>query len=325
MIRAPEERMFFLIGRGRSGTTLLQGILDAHPSVSVAPEALFIMNLARGYRGGRTRGFARDVFLEERMRRWAVTREDVEQRLLALPGDASFARRCAEVYEAQADATQKEPGRLLGDKNPHYALFIDELLELFPHAKFVHLVRDYRDNVLSYRNVPFDSSNIAALAYRWKHYNARVIAAAQRSPERFHRVRFEDLVDDPAATLSAVCDFLGVEWDEQYLQSGRKHERDVPKWHRHLAKPIDANLAGRWQNSFSANEVAVMDRICQPLGSALGYAPASKETRLGLAARAGAAYGWSVTRLECLLFRFPLFPRALIIKAYRRMTGNVIR
>lgn len=320
----PDERMFFLIGRGRSGTTLLQGILDAHPSVSVAPEALFIMNLALAYRGGRTKGFTRDVFLEERMRRWAVKREDIEQRQLALPSDASFARRCAEVYEAQADAAKKDVGRLLGDKNPHYALFVDELMELFPRAKFVHLVRDYRDNVLSYRNVPFDLSNVAALADRWNDYNARIVAAAKRSPGRFHRVRFEDLVADPASTLRDICGFLGVAWDEKYLERNR-NDREVPEWHRHLAKPIDANLAGRWQNSFSPKQVAIMDRICQPLGRELGYEAASPATRLGLAARAGAAYGSAVTQLERLLFRFPLFLRAGIIKVYRRQTGNVIR
>jgi hypothetical protein len=321
--------MFFVVGRGRSGTTLLKALLDAHPSISVAPEALFIMNVARAYRTGswnerRVRRFSRDVFLEDRMRRWGVTREELERRWLALPPDATFARRCAEVYEAHADRNGKRAGRLLGDKNPHYGLFAHELAEIFPRARFVHLVRDYRDNVLSYRNVPFDLSNNAALAYRWKHYNSMVMEAARRHPDRFHRISFEELVTAPATTLDRLCRFLGVESAEASLPDARSETSDVPPWHRHLGGPIDAGLAGRWQQELSAREVATIERICQPLGAHLGYAPASSPMH-GTPALFGVASGWAVTALEKVLFRFPIALRVLVIRSYRRATGNVIR
>jgi hypothetical protein len=321
-IGSPDERMFFLVGRGRSGTTLLQTILNAHPAVSVAPEALFVMNLVRKYRDQwRIENFGDEVFLEARMRRWKLDRDALDARWGALPDDAGFARACAEVYEEYADEAHKELYRLLGDKNPHYALFTETLGELFPSAKFVYVVRDYRDNILSYQNVPFDLSSPGALAYRWVHYNNAVLKAAVRWPERFHQLRFEDLVHEPVATIDALCAFLGIEPAEVMFTT---HESDTlgVEWHRHLNRPIDPQLAGQWRDGLDPKTVEIADRICQPLGARFGYLP---ETPARRRAYAGVALGWAVTTLERSLFRFPVALQALVIRTYRRLTGNVIR
>lgn len=326
---APQDRMFFIVGRGRSGTTLLRAILDAHPAISVAPEGLFILYLYRGYRGREltdrtTRDFAEQVFLEARMRRWKLDPQELGTRLASIADERTFARLCAEVYEAWADASGKAGQRLLGDKNPHYALFTEELAQLFPAARFVHVVRDYRDNLLSYRNVPFDVASPAALAYRWREYNVAILRAARRWPERFHRLRYEDLVAGPAPTLAALCDFLGVAPDHAVLRGHKRENGPELDWHRHVRLPIDAELAGQWRLRMPPDQIRLADRICQPLGSELGYAPAGP---LGAAWRdaPGMALGWAITRLERLVFRFPVSLQAMIINSYRRLTGNVIR
>lgn len=328
-VPSPEERLWFLVGRGRSGTELLRSILDAHSGISVAPEALFVLILARAYGRGtwderRVRRFGRDLFLFDRMRLWDVTRENLEKTWSALPPDAGFARRCAAVYEAHAAAHGKSEGCLLGDKNPTFSLFVDELMDLFPRAKFVHVVRDYRDNVLSHRNVPFDLNSIPALAYRWKRYNEAILAAAARAPERFHRVRYEDLVRSPIPVIEGLCDFLGVQSEEATLQAREREDASAPSWHPHRSRPIDADRAGRWQRGFSPKEIATIDRICQPLGEECGYAPAAADA-LRSGWRRGVALGWAVTQSERLLFRFPVAAQALILGAYRHFTGSAVR
>lgn len=324
-----EDRMFFLVGRGRSGTTLLKSILDAHPSLSVAPEGLFVMNLWRSYRRGawtpeRIRRFAQHLFLERRMRRWSIDRDELEERLLLI-GDPSFARLCAEVYETHADQTGKAPGRLLGDKNPHYALFVRELRAVFPRARFVHVVRDYRDNVASYLNVPFDVKSPAALAHRWIRYNAAILDAATETPGQFHRLRFEDLVTAPGPTLQALCDFLGVELHPAMLDSREAGNVQGLDWHRNVGKPIDPALAGQWRTTLTPTQVATADRICQQFAATFAYEPAETAGAKASHVAAGAAIGWGVTALERQVFKLPISVQALVINTYRRLTGNVIR
>lgn len=323
---SPQHRMVFIVGRGRSGTTLLRSVLNSHPRISVAPEALFILYLLRGFREGpwtgrRVRRFAEQLFLERRMRRWRLDRAELTERLASID-EPSFSRLSAEVYEAYADAAGKTPGRLLGDKNPLFALFTDELAEIFPDARFVHIVRDYRDNVLSYQNVPFDLSSPPGLAYRWREYNVSILRTARRLPDRFHRLRFEDLIAEPRPALDRLFAFLGLpseEWEP------RKDETspDVA-WHRNLDRPIDAGVAQQWERSMPAKTVQLLDRICQPVGKELGYAPAGVDGPAE-SGRAGMAVGWAMTRLERLLFHFPVRLQAAVVDSYRRLTGNVIR
>jgi hypothetical protein len=325
----PRERMFFLLGRGRSGTTLLRSLLDAHPSIAVAPEALFVMSLHRRYSRGtwtpqRIRSFHAHAFLERRLRRWNVTRADLEARALSSTSEPSFADLSAELYESHADACGKQRGRWLGDKNPRYSLCVDSLREVFPSAKFVHLVRDYRDNVLSFRDVPFDLSSPAALAHRWVRYNAAIVKAASAAPEFFHQIRFEDLVNAPAPTLASLCGFLGVEATVDLLDGERATDMHGAAWHRHLGRPVDATLAGRWRHELTHDQVATLDGICQPLAARFGYEPAHSISRRASRISPGAAVAWGLTTLERVVFRLPIGMQVRLNDTYRRLTGNVI-
>jgi hypothetical protein len=319
--------MFFIVGRGRSGTSLLGRMLDAHPAVGVAPEALFVMHLWRRY-GRRelderaTLCFVQDLWREERLRRWRFERADVERKLLAL-APASFARLCATVYALHAAASGKADPALLGDKNPHYALFVDTLAEVFPRARFVHLVRDYRDNILSFQGVRFDLASVPALAYRWRRYNQEILRRSSRFSERFLRLRFEDLVARPVPVLEEVCRFLGIDFEPSMLDFHTHRQDHLPGWHRNLERPLDGAQIGKWREALTPAAIAMADDVCQPLGAKLGYEPAADNAPL-LRVAPGILLGWSMTEIERLVFRLPLRLRTTVIRGYRRLTGNRI-
>lgn len=332
MRTAREQAMFFIVGRGRSGTTLLSRMLDGRRGVFVAPESLFVMNTYRRYRAGRwnalrRRRFLRDVGREERMLRWRLDAEVLEGMLVDLGPDAAFADVCSTVYRASALGHGREEPILLGDKNPLYALFVPELLETFPGARFLHVVRDYRDNVLSYRDVPFDLSSPSALAYRWRRYNQVIVGAAAENPERFLRLRYEDLVRDTDGTLARIGDFLGIALEPRETATENRVETTLP-WHRHLGRPTDGSQVAKWRSRMAPELVARVDAVCQPLGERLGYpsAPGARSRLAALDPRAlaGVAVGASFTHAERLLFRLPLELRTTAIRAYRLATGNRI-
>ena len=322
--------MFFIVGRGRSGSTLLARMLDAHPRIVVAEEALFVMSLAPRYARGawserRILKMSRDIWREERMRRWGLDRHALEQRLIGLAPYATFSRLCAEVYAASAEARGRGVAVLLGDKNPHYALFVPELAALFPEARFLHLLRDYRDNVLSYRGVAFDISSVGGLAYRWRRYNETILRSELAEPSRFLRVHFEELVAAPATQLARICEFLGVDYASEMLRSHEAPRRAELPWHVNVAGPPDPNLTQKWKSAMSARQLAYADAVCQPLAAQLGYAATGAVSAARrLTAMPGVAWGWCVTAAERLLFRLPLGWRARVIRCYRRSTGNAI-
>jgi hypothetical protein len=324
------SRLFFIVGRGRSGSTLLVQFLDAHPSLAMAPEALFAVSLYRRY--GRAtwddktvRRFSRDLWHEDRLRRWGLNRDVLERDLQARPRNG-YADMCARVYAAAAASRGKAEALRLGDKNPHHALFVPVLMEIFPHARFIHLVRDYRDTILSYQSMPFDASAASTLAMRWRLYNEAVLAAAVHAPDRFLRVRFEDLVAEPATCLRGICHFLGVEWTPVMMADRQTPYYGLMEWHRRLAEPLDRGQAGKWRTDLAPRDIAVADAICQPLGERFGYLPhAPREGRLRPAERLGAAAGRLMTIGERALMRVPLGVRAVVMRTYRRGADDPTR
>jgi hypothetical protein len=296
----------------------------------MAPEGLFVVSLAAKY--GRAawdeptvRRFCRDLWHEERLRRWRLDPGALARQLLIDRRDAGYAEMCARVYAASAAARGKGAALRLGDKNPLYSLFVPALAELFPHARFLHVVRDYRDNVLSYRDVRFDTSSVPALAVRWRLYNEAVLDAGARLPGRLLRVRFEDLVSAPERCLRQICVFLDLAWDPSVMTAPRIPFYGLLAWHRRVADPIDPGRAGRWRTDLAPRDIEMADWICQPLGAVLGYAPhATAPPRLRLRDRIGAALGHSMTAGEREVMRVPLALRSPAVRAYRRWTGNRI-
>lgn len=326
--------VFFIVGRGRSGTTLLSRMLLKHSAIVVAPEGFFAMSLERRYGSGvwdesRIDAFCRDLLLENRMRTWKL---DVARlRSLLVPGVSTldYAEVCRRVYAVYAEGVGRPEAAWLGDKNPHYALLTSRIAARFPCARFVHIVRDPRDNICSYRTVPFDVGNVAALAYRWRRYNEEILAAARAHPERFLRLRYEDLLADARRELTRTCDFLGVAFEEAMLafheggNEGFYGERS--RWFADLKKPLDAGRAERWRTHLPAASVRLADAICGPLARELGY-PVDGDTAAAASVKGwlGRGLGWGSVLAEKFVFdTLPVQLRSQLINAYRRSSGRV--
>jgi len=325
--------LFFIVGRGRSGTTLLRLLLDTHPSISVAPEAQFIMNLYGKYAGvtkwddDRILAFYNDLWLEKRLDDWNLNRERLRQDLLACGCRASFADLCRIVYANYAAIQGKGDAVLLGDKNNHYALFVKELMALFPEAKFIHIVRDPRDTIVSYQSVRFDAGSTCALAYRWNRYNQEILKYSNEYPDRFILVRYEDLVMDPVHHLGRICSFLGVDYNPVMLEFYKYQSKNILKWewHQNLRKPLDRGLVYKWKGIMKDRDVLCSDYICGSLARRFGYESAypEKSVSLLITTLPGVIYGMVLTYLERCIFFLPLKLRSNIITCYRIVTGSL--
>jgi len=330
----PQQRVFFIVGRGRSGTTLLSRMLSQHPLLEVAPEGFFVMNLWQRYGGaplspGRIDDFCRELLGENRMGTWGLDVADVAQRLRREPG-LDYARACELVYESYAHHSRDRPSvQLVGDKNPHYALFTDHLLQLFPHARFIHVVRDPRDNVLSYRGVPFDLQDGAALAYRWRRYNEELLAVADRHPGSFHRLSFEQLIAQPEQALTGICRALSVDYDAAMLdfqQAPAGFYGQDSHWFDKLGQPLDDRQTQKWRSALPQRDLVATEAICGRLMERLGYAtsiPVPDASLLTPRARLGVLAGRASVEAEKLIFgAVPAEARTWAINTYRARTGR---
>lgn len=330
MIMSDREPIFlFILGRGRSGTSLLQTILNSHPDISVAPEAQFIMFLKNRYANikwdeEKIKAFHKDLWLEERLHNWHLDKNKLLEALLKRKEDAGFPELCKEVYLQYAHARGKTKPRVIGDKNPHYSLYGEQLKEIFPNALFIHLARDPRDTILSFKQVSFDSNNTATLAYRWNIYNREISKFRNRYPHQFLYIRFEDLLIKPEETLTNICNFLGVQYDPEMLRFYQKEQDWEAEFRKNLKTPLDPSKTYRWKHSMKHSDVLKTNAIIARSASQTGYEtqPLKNKPLFQILTFPNYLYAQWVTFLEKLIYKFPLHFSAFVISAYRKLTAT---
>jgi hypothetical protein len=284
----------FVVGCPRSGTTLLQYILRAHPRISMATgESHFIIPLSRRQaefgdlaspEGQRKILTAMEVqsrsFLETDLHGMQYDRERLVSR---------FQELGVSTYAALIDALFMENARGEGkmrwaDKTPWYVLHMERLLELFPEARFVHLIRDGRDVALSLfrRRHDFQVYNTYCAARYWEIYVARGREIGSRLPTGvYQEFYYERLINEPQGFLQSLCEFLGEQYSEDllnYQKAGEVGHREgkvsTPEGSKTplLSGPIVADNHNKWEREFSEGQRRLFERAVGDLLSGHGYA-----------------------------------------------------
>jgi hypothetical protein len=278
--------LFFIIGRPRSGTTLLRILFEAHPHVLIPPESPFIINLYKKYRKVTSwdetiiQDFCEDLFKQRYFDKWLITKEDLLEKLLEAKGENTFqdmARRVCLSYKSVFD---KEEIQLIGDKNPAYSLFARRIHKLFPEAKIIHITRDYRDNYLSLTNVNFEVPVVPLVVYRWKFAYKQMGKLKKRNPGLVYSLKYEDLAADPENKFSDLCRFLDIDYDPSVMSFYEKKteaekayagSRDLALVHKSLFKPISTDRMNLWQTEMSPRQIRVADLVAGKTAERAGY------------------------------------------------------
>jgi hypothetical protein len=289
----PERPPFpFVVGSGRSGTTLLRLMLEQHPDLAIPPESYFPISMRhRAPRYVSVAGFDLDAYVTDllqnvRFRDWELQETTIRAALDGVePIDwAEAIRRTFGLY------AEKERKPRYGDKTPWFIMRISELSELFPESRFVHLIRDGRDVALSIREMSWGPSRMPALAEFWaKRIRTGRTEGARLGDARYLELRYEDLVEDPARELRRVCAFIELDFREEMLEYRERAPNAVLErerhQHRHLSKPITKGLRD-WRTQMSREDVAVFEAVAGPELLACGYERAVPSPSLSVRARA---------------------------------------
>jgi hypothetical protein len=288
------ERSFpFIVARGRSGTTLLRAMLDAHPDMAIPNESHFVVQFARRRAGYETdagfdlTGFTRDLLDHWAFRRWGLPEESVLAAYQASP-PSDYPSAVRGLYSAYAHHHGKTR---YGDKTPSYVLSMRLLASTFPEARFIHLIRDGRDVALSYLDADFGSKTLGQAAIYWDRFvRAGRAVGARLGPDRYLEVRYEDLVAEPESVLSEVCAFVGIPYDAGMLRYHERADRLVPslshnEHHRNLYKPPTTGLRD-WRRDLEPRDIAVFEALAGDLLDELGYERAARNPGLAASLRA---------------------------------------
>jgi Sulfotransferase family len=276
----------FIVGCPRSGTTLLQRLLDAHPEIAISSETFWIPYYFRRRIGLTPEGLVTPemvsrLFEYYKFYRMKIARQDLE-RLCATNCPSDYATLVTEIFDLYGDYRGKA---LVGDKTPDYVRELALLHELWPNAKFIHLIRDGRDVALSATNwkrkvaklermFPTWAAEPVVTAALWWEWNVGAGRATGQDfgSEVYYEIRYEALVADAAAECKKLCAFLGVPFHESMLHFHDGKTRPDPGLDAKSAwQPITPGLRD-WRSQMPAPQVEVFEAAAGKLLDELGYA-----------------------------------------------------
>lgn len=271
----------FIVGAPRSGTTLLQYMLRSHPNISIPTgESHFIIPL---YRNAENFG---DLTKTENIRRVLEAmyqksadfldtdihgiKFDIDRLTNELfnEGKHSIADIISALFEKNALGEGKQRW---GEKTPYYVLHMKTLLEMFPTAQFIHLIRDGRDCALSMfeRKHDFRVYNTFFAAKYWEIYvDAGHRIGKELGDEIYHEVRYEDLLDKPEITLQGICNFLNEPYNDNVLnfkKSGQAGKTPL------LQNAVQKDNQAKWRSQMSLRQIATFEGAVGSTLTTFGY------------------------------------------------------
>ena len=246
----------FQVGFPRSGTTLLEQMLDAHPGIETLEEQDAIGPIIQAV--GDT--------------------PDRLARLTALGADEINALRAAYWRTARPAGPPTGSGVFI-DKYPMNLVWLGPLMRVFPDAKIILCLRDPRDCVFSafqqrfavnpemYRTLEIgDCARLYDTAMR-----AGQAALSSDHAVPFHTVRYEDVVADYRGVMAPLIEFLGLDWDdavEGYREKAETKRIKTPSAPQ-VVKPLYASSIGKWRTYGFALEPA--RSVLDPWAEKWGY------------------------------------------------------
>jgi hypothetical protein len=275
----------FIVGCPRSGTTLLQRLLDAHPQLAISDETFWIpyyfeKRIGLTPEGMVTPELVSRLFAYYKFYRMKTSAEEL-RKLLGGAEPVSYARFVTGIFDLYSQFRGKP---LAGDKTPDYVRSIPRLHQLWPKAKFIHLLRDGRDVCLSAIHWRRKAARFASLFPTWREDPVATAAAwwewhvrrgredgGQLGPDRYYEIRYESLVAQPEEECTNLCAFLGLPYAASML---RFHEARSQVERGQDAKnswlPITPGLRD-WRTQMPGADRALFEAVAGVLLDELGY------------------------------------------------------
>ncbi len=271
----------FVVGCPRSGTTLLQRMLDAHPDLAVANDTHFIPRTLDRIEVDEnlrlTSELVEFVRSYHRFKRLGIPNEAVDN---AADKSATFPDFVSELYKSFAAVHGK---RLAGEKTPDYVKRIPLLNRLFPDARFLHIIRDGRDVALSTLAWAHETKGpgrfelwkkhpIAVCALWWSRQVGRGRTdGLALGADKYYEVLYEELVHHTDSVLDRIADFLDLPFSNAMSRFHENKIRDDPGLSPKKAwLPATPNLRN-WRTNLTDEDVALFDALAGELLAQLGY------------------------------------------------------
>lgn len=282
------ESPIFVVGTGRSGTTLMQRMLSAHSNISITPETHFMRWVSeRENIHGSPKDF--DSFWKEYTSWYRFTYLGLDADRCLEITDQLGARTFKNIFSAIMLAHMERCGKeRTGEKSPSHVNYLPLLLKWFPNARIIIMQRDPRAVIASKLGTPWVKDRITSVSLRqglftnsrwyellegadvWSNTNGSIVPYWEKD-KRVHVVSYEDLCHNPEIIARSICQFIDEKYESSLL-TDRKDEGEIIQkgtaqskkynYHTKTLQPISTDTLNKWKKNLTSVEIAMIEARC---------------------------------------------------------------
>ncbi|ARU59521.1 sulfotransferase [Oleiphilus messinensis] len=284
-IKEEFNNVVFVVGVGRSGTSLLQSMLHAHPDIMFPPETSFLRRYVANGKYGQLRqqlgisGLVEVLAQDEKIQRLNLSLVELEKGVCKEATGSAFYRYLLSTYIQKRKADEKTFIPWVGDKDPRCLEWMMLIWRIFPDAKVIHIYRDPRDVLLSKRKAAWSRSKPVMwhLFANSVQIKMGVADGKNRMPGNYHECSYEALISDPANTLHRICQFLSLSYDVSMLGyakvSGELVSESEMEWKKETFGPLLPENSQKWRQNLTAYQCVLTEKLCSQVMGMGNYSP----------------------------------------------------
>lgn len=281
------------MGNPRSGTSFLRIILNQNDYIIAPPESGFAHWWRSKYFDWNLNDlitqrldiFIDDILSSKKMETWQLDRSTLKAKIYELQPE-NYSDLINSIYLSY-DLRKKNVKCIL-DKNNYYINHLNDIIQIWRDAIFIHIIRDGRDVACSYKELtrlsdtykykPTLPISISEIAFEWMNNVRNIQSFLSNQPDaKSLTIKYEDLVIDTERTIKRLCEFLEVPY-----QSNMKTyylEKDVKKiepielmpWKRKINETPDESRIGRFKIELNEREISEFNNIAGRLLNEYAY------------------------------------------------------
>ena len=262
------NKWVFIGGAPRSGTSLLQAILNEHSQCVSPPEShileTFVYAPVSKIAGIFKEKNQLNTFLknDKWIHRLGINPEEIVNDLSENADTKELFRLYMQRY---ASRVNKE---ILIEGAPLNIWFLKKLNDDFPGCFILHIVRDPRDVVMSTHNAAYTKKFDFPTTQVAKQFMESYLQSVRFSSlygSRYFKIYYEELVSDPEKVIRSICDFIAIKFEAGMLDfhnSSQKVSGSEEVWKENLTKPFLKDNFGKWKNALNQKDLIRIEHIC---------------------------------------------------------------
>jgi hypothetical protein len=273
-------RPIFIVGVPRSGTTLLRAILSAHPAITITPESHFFRFWLPRYRhlnlgnNAQFQQFWLDFAQSQIFDSFGLSSYQLRDRLLT-EQPLDFKTVFNDLMQSYAE---KQGKRRWGEKTPAHYAHLATILDWYPQAQVLWIVRDPRAVAASLIDKAWASSQVEVHAQTWIDsvcYYDRHWA----SDPRVLLLQYETLVQDSTSEVRRLCQFLEEDFDPNLLKKVRSPStlgldtKPLSSHYQVALSPIHTTSLEKWRSQLSPYQLAIIEHLTREGMNRYHYKP----------------------------------------------------